>query len=278
MCKKPFSVAILVPLAFALSGVGCGDDDVTNAPPVTFGETTFVVVVNPTINDGNTGVLPQPGTARMGVEVSAESGPTQSTDARGVAVLAPVDAGPRTISVTSGSDSGDIGLSIADGDLEEVAVAFTSGGASLMRSLSYEFSGRVVEITPSTPISEANARLGESDVIVFFRGGTYTGDLTFSGSDVTLFGEGPEGGQVTIAGNVTVDGSRNRLRGVRVTGNLNVPGSNAGISFSRIDGDFELSGSGGALLQNQLCGNVSVTGSQPTLIGNRGLSPEPSGC
>jgi hypothetical protein len=58
-------------------------------------------------------------------------------------------------------------------------------------------------------LGEVNAALAQSNAIVFFRAGTYTGDLAFSGSNVTLFGEGPTGGAVTLDGNITVDGSFN---------------------------------------------------------------------
>jgi hypothetical protein len=142
-----------------------------------------------------------------------------------------------------------------------------------MREVLYPFGGQVEEVTPLTPIPEVNAKLAMSNVIVFFRGGTYTGDLSFSGSGVTLFGEGERGGLVTIQGNVVVGGSSNRIRGTRITGNLSVPGSDAGISFSRVDGSLDLSGSSAVLLNNVICGTPVVSGSDPTLLGNAGISP-----
>lgn len=256
-----------------LALVACGSDGSNGPPDVTFGETTIVVVVNPPINDANEANVPAPGTARVGVTVTSDDGVSATTSSSGVAVLSDVMPGMRTLALSNGSDTGEISVSVPEDDLREVAVAFDSGGAAIMRSILYELSGQVTEVNPQMTTEEVNDALSQSNTIVFFTGGTYTGDLQFSGSDLTLFGEGPMGGRVTIDGNVTVDGSNNRLRGAIVTGDLSVPGSDAGLSFGRVDGTFELSGSSGVLLQNSYCGTASVTGSNATVLGNAGLPP-----
>jgi hypothetical protein len=266
----------------ALFIAACGDGQVTDPPlDVALGETAFVVLVNPVVNTGNGVTLPEPGTARSGISVAPDLGTAVSTNADGVAVLNPVTPGARTVSLQGSGLSGSAGVSIAERDLHEIALALTANGAAIMADVRYAFGGEVVEITPNTPLDQVNAQLARSNVIVFLRGGTYTGDLEFSGSDVTLFGEGAQGGQVTIDGNVTVAGSNNRIRGARITGELTVPGSNAGISFSRIAGNFSLSGSSAVLLKNSFCGAVTLVGSNPTLLANAGLDPVPapsSGC
>lgn len=262
----------LASLALGLVLTACGDGDTMAPLDVRFGETTFVVLANPIVNDDNGVTVPEPGTSRSGVEVSVGAS-VQLTDADGVAVLAPVEPGDKAMSLSDGTVSGEVTVSIADQELREVAIALDGNGAAVMANNDYAFDGQVVEITPSTPLSEVNAALSMSSVIVFFRGGTYTGDLEFSGSRVTLFGEGESGGEVTLNGNVTIDGSSNRIRGVRVTGDLSVPGSNAGISFSRVDGAFTLEGSGAVLLNNAFCGSANVAGSNPILLGNAGLPP-----
>jgi hypothetical protein len=258
--------------------VACGGDDATDPSDVTYGETTIVVVVNPTINTANGVGVASPGAARSDVSLDLDDGPSSTSSAGGVAVLAPVTAGDRTLSLTGGGDSGDVAVSIADGDLREVAVALDASGATVMADLRYAFGGAVVEVDPSTPIAEVNAALTQSNVIVFFESGTYTGDLEFSGSNVTLFGEGTSGGEVTLDGNVTVSGSGNRIRGALITGDLSVPGSGAGLSFSRVDGVTTISGSSPTLLNNTFCGEVTVTGSGPLLLGNGGLEPIAGGC
>jgi hypothetical protein len=268
-------------IAAALSVAACGDDDPTGpALEVNLGETTLVVLVNPVINTANGVSLPSPGSARSGVSVSWAGDPPVMTDGAGVAVLGGIASGARALSVSGSGSTGSVTASIADKDLHEIALALTSGGAAVMTNLRYAFGGEVVEILPDTPAAQVNAQLARSNVIVLLRGGTYAGDLVFSGSDVTLFGAGVRGGEVTLQGNVSVGGSSNRIRGARIAGNLSVTGSNAGISFSRVSGSFSLVGSSAVLLNNAFCGPVTVTGSNPTMLTNAGLAPisAPSAC
>lgn len=259
----------------ALSLAACGDDSPTSPTEVTLGETTFVFLVNPVVNDANQKAVPAPGPERSGVDVAIADGPSGQTDAGGVEVLAPVDAGTRIVSFDDGSNSDTLHLEIADRDLREVAVALDADGAAEMANVEYAFGGEVVVITPDMSIEDVNDALGESNIIVLVEGGTYTGNVEFSGSNVTLFGEGAEGGNVTIDGDVVVSGSQNRLRGVRVTGDLSVPGSNAGISFSSVVGSLTVDGSDARLLDNAFCGSVDIIGGGLLALGNAGLDPIP---
>jgi hypothetical protein len=117
------------------------------------------------------------------------------------------------VSLSAGTSTGQPGLDMAEGDLREIAVALDGAGAGSMANIRYLFGGTVVEITPTMTIAQVNAELARSNLIVFLRAGTFAGDLNFSGSNVTLFGEGAQGGSVVINGNVTVSGSGNRIRG-----------------------------------------------------------------
>lgn len=256
-------------LFVGLAVFACGDDT-TDPTDVPFGVTTFVVLVNPRVNDDNKATVPTPGTTQSGVSVSVANGPSGSTDVNGVVVLTEVEPGAKTIALGGG---GSVGVSIADQDLREVAVAVSGSTAQIMANILYAFGGNVVEISPSMTLTQVNAALAQSNSIVFFEAGTYTGDLTFSGSNVTLFGEGAQGGQVTLNGNVTVPGSDNRIRGARITGTLTVPGSDFGMSFTRVAGAFTLEGSNGTLLNNRFCGTVTIAGGGTTLLGNAGLAP-----
>ncbi len=267
--------------SLALAGAfACGDDTGTSPTDVTFGETSFVVVVNPPVNDLNEAAVPPPGSIRQGVTVAVDGGPTGVTDAAGVPVLAPVAAGSRAISVSDGGNTGEVSVSIAEADLRELAIALDAGGTAVMADVGYPFGGQVIEVTPSMSVDLVNDALAQSNRIVFFRAGTYTGDLVFSGSDVTLFGEGPAGGRVTLDGNVVVDGSRNRIRGVWITGDLAVPGSDFGLSFSQVAGALEVDGSNAVLLSNAFCGMIDISGSGTTALGNAGMAPlsAPAGC
>ncbi|MGH7554036.1 MAG: hypothetical protein ACREMQ_13520, partial [Longimicrobiales bacterium] len=230
--------------------------------------------VNPVINDGNGVAMPLPGFARSNIEISIPSGPSTATDQSGMALLRSVVPGPTLLTLSGGGSSGQLSIALEERDLREIAISLDNG-AREMASVLYAFGGQMVEVSPSMSAAEVNAELAKSNLMVFFRSGTYVGDLTFAGSNVTLFGEGPAGGEVTLAGNVTVTGSRNRMRGVRVTGNLSVSASDFGMSFSRVAGAFQLSGSGAVLLGNAFCGATTFTGSGARLLGNAGLSPIP---
>ena len=262
-----------------LALAACGDEAVTDPSEVQLGETTFVFVANPAVNDAteDPASLPTPGSSQEAVDVAIQDGPAGTTGTGGVVSLAPVDAGTRTVAFDDGGgNTGDLSLEIADRDLREVAVALDDGGAAEMANVQHAFSGEVVEITPDMNVSDVNDALAESDAIVLVRGGTYTGDIEFSGSSVTLFGEGPEGGNVTLDGNVVVSGSFNRIRGARITGDLSVPGSAAGISFSSVVGSVTVDGSDAVLLNNAFCGQVSTPGSGTVALGNAGMAPAPS--
>lgn len=265
--------AILVTAALA---VRCGGDDATAPLEVIFGETTLVVIVNPVVNDQNGAVVPAPGTTRADVSITLDDGPSATTDANGVAVLRAVPAGTRTMTLEGGGNTGQVQLTIAEKDLQEVAIALTSTGAALMARVVYAFGGDVVEIAAGTPVPEVNTALTGSDLIVFVRGGTYAGDLEFRGNNVTLFGQGSLGGQVTLDGNVTVFGDGNRIRGARVTGDLDVPGLSAGMSFSRVVGALDLPATGAVLLHNAFCGANTITADDAALLGNAGLAPIPA--
>jgi hypothetical protein len=254
--------------------VGCGGDTITDPTVVTLGETTFVFVVNPGVNEVNETPVPEPGPARSDVDIAVTGGLSGTTEAAGVLVLGPVVAGTRTVGLSDTSgNTGQVALTIDEQDLREVAVALDGSGAQLMAEIIYRFGGEVVEITPATSIADVNNALARSNVIVLLRSGSYAGDLAFSGSNVTLFGEGPRGGNVTIAGNVSVSGSFNRIRGARISGDVEISGSDAGISFSTVTGETTISGSDTVLLNNAFCGPVEIGGSGTFALGNAGMNP-----
>ena len=270
-CTHRLLTAVAATVALA-----CGDS--TDPTDITYGETTIVAIVNPTVNDANDELVPAPGAAVLGIDVSVSGGPSATTSGAGVAVLSPVVAGTPVLSF-DGPDDGQLPVTMVDGDLREVAVSLDASGAEQMAQITYQFGAAVVEIEPSMSLAQVNAALAASNSIVFFAAGTYTGDIVFSGSNVTLFGEGATGGTVTLDGNVTVSGSQNRIRGARITGDLSVVASNFGMSFTRVAGTTSISGSSSVMLANEFCGAVTVTGSGAQLLGNAGLAPlAPAGC
>jgi hypothetical protein len=263
-------------LGFACVVCACGGDDPATVEvdptDVTFGDTALVVVVNPEINDANRRTVPMPGATRMNLVVTSDDGIADTTGADGIAVLAPLTAGMRTFTITGGGVDATFTVMLTQGALREVALAADGARAELMANIDYK-SDQAFEITPGMTNPQVNDALKVSDRVVFIRGGTYVGDLDFSGSRVTLFGEGVLGGSVVLQGNITISGSDSRLRGTKITGNVTMPASGLGLSFSRIDGTANATGSDAKLLANSLCGGATITGSGSLALGNTGAPP-----
>lgn len=260
----------------AILAAGCGSDgssDTRNDPTrVRFGDTVLVVVLNPVVNDANITPVPSPGTARAGVTLTSDDSMTTTTDATGIGVLGPLAPGMRTVTLSGNGLSGSFSVMMAEGELRELALAAEGERADVMVELDYP-SDRIFEVSPAMSNAAVNDALAVSDSVVFFRGGTYEGDLDFSGSRVTLFGAGVVGGEVTLDGNVTVSGSDSRIRGTRITGNLTIPASGVGLSFSEVEGSTQSDGSDATFLANALCGGMDLTGSGTTALGNAGAPP-----
>jgi hypothetical protein len=272
---RPASLALLSLSALLAAGAGaCGDDSPDSMDPgdLRFDVTTLVVVVNPVINDGTRVPLPTPGSPRGGITVSDADGPAVTTDDSGIAVLAPMPTGIRTILVAGGGVDGSFDVTIGPGALREVAVAAEGPRVELMTSLEYA-PDRIMELSPAVTAAQINDALRVSDRVVFLTGGVYTGDLDLSASRVTLFGQGVLGGKVTLQGNVTLSAKDSRIRGAHITGTLTVPASSTAVSFSRVDGGATVGGTDAIVLQNDLCGGAAITGSGVFALGNRGVAP-----
>lgn len=273
MAQHRFIVAGLL----IVGAAGCGGSDSQKVDPtsVHFGDTALVVVINPVINDLNRRSVAMPGAQRSGVVVHTDDGVSDTTGDDGIAVLAPLTAGPRTVMVSGGGLDGTFNVTLTAGALHEVAIASTGAQAQIMVDLDYK-TDKAFEIMPTMTNAQVNDALKVSDRVVFVRSGTYTGDVDFSGSRVTLFGEGALGGSVTLQGNVTMSGSDSRIRGTHIAGSLTIPASGTGLSFSRVDGMINATGSDTTLLANAFCGGTAVTGSGSIVVGNAGAAPTPT--
>lgn len=261
--------------------LGCGGDDGdTTDPPdpldVQFGDTALVVVINPVVNDATDKSVPEPGSELAGIEFTSDDGVSATSDMSGIAVLADLTAGMRTIAVVGDNIDASFQVSMTAGELREIALAADGGRAEVMVQLDYK-SQQVAMLDPTMTNEQVNDALSVSDTVVFFAGGIYEGNLDFSGSRTTLFGEGVFGGEVTIDGDVTMSGSDSRIRGTLVTGDLQVPASGTGLSFSRVDGNANFEGSDSTILQSELCGSAQADASGAIALGVTGLSPA-GGC
>jgi len=262
------SLLLLVLLAGACDGEGSGIDPTD----VRFGETVLLVIVNPVVNDANRGLVPTPGLVRAGVEVRSDDGPSGMTGPDGIAVLARLSSGVRTIEVEGGGIAASFQLLVGRGALREVALAAEGQRAEVMVDASYSPEG-IVEVSPETPTAEINAALHVDDGLVFLTAGTYPGDLDVSASRATVISEGILGGKVTLQGNVTISGASSRIRGARVMGNLSIRAGDTGLSFSRVDGMATAAGGNMTLLANAFCGTAAITGSVSYVVGNSGIAP-----
>ncbi len=256
----------------------CGSSSSTTPPDandptaIPFGTTAIVVVVNPPVGDANTAPTPVPGSTRAGVTLTTDDNVTATTDASGIAVLAPVTAGTRTITVSGATTSGTFTVTVPARTLHEVALATVSGRAEVMVDVDYK-ADQAVNVDPTMSNADVNNILKVGDRVVYFSSGHYQGDLDFAGSRVTLFGEGVLGGKVFLDGNVTISGSDSRIRGTHISGNLTSAASKIGVTFSRVDGRTTTTGSDSMLLANSLCGAATISGSGVTVLGNAGVAP-----
>ena len=267
-----FLIAAL-PLVVFLVLLGCGGSEETDPTAVVLGETTFVFVANPVVNEIDDTDVGPPGDVHADIAIDSDDGRGTITDERGLAVLADVEPGQRSLAFDGSGLAAEHQLEIDDGDLREVAIALEGDRAEVMSLAVFALGGDLVEVPPDTPHGDVEDALGDSGTIVLFEDGLYEGDLDFSGSNVTLFGAGTRGGRVTLDGDITVGGSGNRIRGATITGDLDISGSDVSMSFSRIEGHAEVSGSDSILLFNDFCGDVDIGGSDTAALDNTGLAP-----
>jgi hypothetical protein len=162
-------------------GNGSGGGDSDGPVDVTLGETTLVIAINPVVNDVTTTAPPAPGAVQSGVELSLDEGPSVTSDALGVAVLAPVPAGDRLLTLSTADIDGEVAVTVVDKDLRELALAADGSTADVMLDVRYPFGGSVIEVEPTMTVAEINDALSMSNTIVFFGEGDYEGDFSFSG-------------------------------------------------------------------------------------------------
>jgi hypothetical protein len=255
--------------------LGCGGGPAAN-PDQPFGETAIVVVLNPRVNDGNTASPPASvGAARSGVVVDAEPGGQTTTDATGLGVITGLTTGNIRLLLPGGSS---VPINIAaSGDVYDIAVGYNGTVAPVFPNfpIRYEVGGQIVRFDTTASPMDVRAALSTRDNIVFFRNGTYSGDVTIEGDNVIFFGEGFTERRVIINGSLVVRGTGVRIRGFTITGDVTVNGNNFGMSFSVVRGRTDIRGNGVAFLRNAFCGSVSVPSSNAALLDNKGMAPLP---
>lgn len=265
-------------------GAGCGSNGVDPDKP--FGDTRVVVVVNPEENEGNTAQPPAVvGSEVEDVGVDANPGGAATTDEMGLAVVGGLSVGSTDLVLGGGPAS--VGFEVVgDGDVYDAAVAYSDDGSQAAFysgfPIRYGVGGDIVVIGSDEDPAQAQQALSTDNTIVFFENGEYVGDLTITGEDVILFGEGIEEPSVVVDGNIEVRGGNVRIRGVTITGDLTVFGNNFGMAFSVVQGATQLNGQAISFLRNVFCQGANVPSSNAALYANEGLppfeAPEPPVC
>ncbi|MCH7995294.1 MAG: hypothetical protein IIB57_12745 [Planctomycetes bacterium] len=228
------------------------------------------------MNDGNTTAIPDSAAiVREGIRVDVDPGDAAITDAIGMAVIDDVAAGE--VDVLFGAEAS-LPLSIlAAGDVYDLAVAYDGSEVTAYPNfpIRYGVGGDIVVFNSNANPDAVADALSTNGNIVFFRNGTFLGDLLITGDDVIFFGEGFTERQVLIDGSVTVRGTGVRIRGFTVTGSVTVLGNDFGMAFTVVQGETQILGNAVAFLRNAFCGSVTVPSSNATLLDNEGMAPLP---
>lgn len=266
----------LMTLVLSLNVVGCGDGLDFPVPPFRpFGDSAVVTIVNPVVNTAHNVGGPVPGDARSGILVDANPGGAATTDATGLARVEPLVVGTSALIIGTAMP---LSLTVpAAGDVYDLAVAYDGATATASPNfpIRYGVGGQIVVLDSRSSPAAVSEALSTDGNIVFFRNGTFVGNLNISGSDVILFGEDLTGRSAIINGSVTVNGTRVRIRGFTITGDVSVPGNDFGMAFTTVRGATHLNGNGIALLRNVLCGGATGGSGNLSLLDNAGLAPVP---
>jgi hypothetical protein len=243
----------------------------------TFGEAALTIVLNPVVNDAQYPPLqPEPGPVRAGVTVRSDDGVEAVTDERGVALLAPLRAGSRLITV---ADGGDLRFTFPyeaeNNVVHDLVIAATGSEYTRVVDLDsvYVITPPPVWVGPETSKATLEELVTHEGQVVIFRPGEYVVDsLYVQASGVVLVAESLAKQDVTLVGDVIMGGGRSWVRGIHITGDAAMTYWGA-LSLSRVDGDL----SGGLyldLVANELCGQDSVA-REANAVANIGLAPLP---
>lgn len=141
-------------------------------------------------------------------------------------------------------------------------------------------SGKVVEIVCYPPLAggsapldaQGNVELGKDNKAVVGLDGVadgvdISGNVTSSGNNVTVFGQGP--GLSVIGGDVVASGNNFSLRGVTVRGDVRISGNNATSVLCEVFGDVIVDGNNAVIAECTIYGRLTVIGNNAKLVANR---------
>jgi hypothetical protein len=236
--------------------------------------TTFVVTVNPVVNDATSAFVTQVGEARE-IGISIDDGLFVTSDENGIAIFPRVTPGVRTMLFP---DDTFIQQTVDEGDVRDLVVAYDQ--ASQLMGSSNITSRQAVPVSPGLGEAGINDVLDGTNELVIAGKGKYDGVIELAGDNITLMVEDGFSADAEFETDFVISGSFNRVRGLRFNGNLTVTGSGNHVSFSTVKGTLSVSGRDALLLGNKVCVEGAMSGTNLKAFDNEGLLPleEPGGC
>jgi hypothetical protein len=233
-----------------------------------FGEvTSAVVIVNPVINQGSSTTVTS-GIFRSNVPVRAGTITPVSTDATGLAVLEAIPTGAVPLSFPTGNISLNV---VQQRELYDGVVSVKDNGVQeVISAVRYPIGGQTRVLSPGADISQAAS---VDNAIIYLTRGVYPGDVEVRGAGVLLFGEwSPLDGQLSsLAGNLTVQGSSCRVRGLKVDGRITASANSFSAAFCHFF-NASITGNSSSLIRNSFTGSqITVPSSNAVLVDNTGI-------
>jgi hypothetical protein len=133
-----------------------------------------------------------------------------------------------------------------------------------------------VQITPVTGSAAVPGVSAGNNGLIVVDGATdgvdVAGDVTLSGNNATVYGQGPD--VSVIGGTVDVQKNNARIRGVRVQGDVTIDKNNTKLVFCVIEGNLTITGNNTTVANCDVFGTTTVTGQNTVLVGDRFGGPQ----
>lgn len=267
MHHHSLSIALLASLVMAGCGNSANDLTTRESAAIEFGKSTnAVVVLNPVINEGSNTTVSS-GDHREGVTVSVVDGDVADvSDETGLAILTHLPTGALKLDFETGTLPLNV---VQENELYDIVVSHTAEGVQfIVDAIRYSIGGTVVHVAPGDDIAEAAK---EDDSILILEAGTYPGAVTLRSDNVLLFGawSPTEGPLSVIDGDVQINGTNIRMRGLSITGTIDSRGHGFAASFNHFGG-ADIRGNGITLIRNRFPedGSVTVPSGTAVLVDN----------
>jgi hypothetical protein len=200
-----------------------------------------------------------------------------SDTATGESVATPYDPGQATL---VGAEKGGEDL-----ELSEACAEYDCGGEldqcgdRAAADVIVDANGEVVDVicykqdvsVDAVPLDQTeSAEAGNNTVLVLDDeddGVDVEGDVTISGNNAVLYGEGPD--VSVIGGTIEIEKNNAIVRGVRVQEDVTITKNNTQMAFCVIEGDLTISGNNTTVAECTVFGKVTITGLNTVFVQNQ---------